>query len=228
MSSEQPNVLCPRMGSNPAKHPGKAGLAFLQSPRIPFQPYSKPDPERCPFQPAEVRVGWTPDNLWVLAHLTDEDIFNTARELNDETWSTGDVFELFLRHESSNRYYELHVTPDNVHLQLAWPDDQAIKTVRSSDQGLKPYMIWEDIFQSWVSIHPEDREWWVLARIPASLLQPEGGEITNGTTWNFAFCRYDCSQKHKLPCLSSTSRFPQANFHDQLSWGKMVFTESEG
>src|ERR1051326_2605619 len=49
------------------------------------------------FAGAIVRTGWRDDSLFVLAELTDGDIFTRATGHNQRFWELGDTFEMFLQ-----------------------------------------------------------------------------------------------------------------------------------
>ena len=75
------------------------------------------DSREADFLSAEIRVGWTPSRLIVLAKIPDRDIFTQATGPNQKMWELGDVFEMFLKPEDRTDYVELHVTPPNFRLQ---------------------------------------------------------------------------------------------------------------
>ena len=51
----------------------------------------------------------------------DSDIFNTAKVNNERTWTTGDVCEFFIQPAGQDDYFEFHVTPEGITLQLHLP-----------------------------------------------------------------------------------------------------------
>jgi hypothetical protein len=181
------------------------------------------------FTSARVRVGWREDALWVYAELSDFDIFNDAKHLNDATYAKGDIFEIFVRPENQSDYWEFHITPENQNLQLHWPDDKAVWTCEDSQESLAPYFFNEPLIQSRTQIQREKNLWRVVARVPAGVAHAgstPGVKIGDGDVWSFSFSRYDCTRGRELPVWSATSPHPEPKFHRQQEWGRLVFTRS--
>jgi len=84
------------------------------------------------FRPGRVRTGWTRTTLIVAAELEDADIFNPTTAFNDPAFTTGDVFEIFLRPETQEAYYEFHISPHNQQFQLRIPSGVAFQLARGS------------------------------------------------------------------------------------------------
>lgn len=163
------------------------------------------------FLPAEIRMGWTPSRLLVLAEIPDRDIFTHATGPNQRTWELGDVFEIFLKPEDRSGYVELHVTPLNFRLQL------------QIESPGKPGMQLDDgVFSSRVKIDSVNQKWTVYAEVPASLVSWHE-QIEAGESWLFSFSRYDASRDGRPPILSSTSSHQAINFHRLHEWGKITF-----
>src|SRR5208282_1675196 len=91
------------------------------------------------FAPALVRVGWRENSLLLFAELTDRDIFTRATAPNQRMWELGDTFEIFLGLLGEPSYAELHVTPNNLHLQLRFPDACAV--AQSQRNGMDKYLM---------------------------------------------------------------------------------------
>jgi hypothetical protein len=169
------------------------------------------DAPQADFLAAEIRVGWTPSRLVVLAEIPDRDIFTQATGPNQRTWELGDVFEIFLKPEDRSDYVELHVTPPNFRLQLQI--ESLGKPATHLDDG---------VFSSRVKIDTANQKWTVYAEVPASLVS--GREhIQAGESWLFSFSRYDASRDGRPPILSSTSPHQAINFHRIHEWGKITF-----
>ena len=167
------------------------------------------------FLPARVFLAWTPQALWLYAELNDLDIFNTATQLNQQTFLLGDVFEIFLHPLPGEEYFELHVTPHNQKLQLHFSGGSKV----SKDQAL---ISAPDFFRSRVLIEAPQQRWRVLTEIPA--LNLIGKNLEEGDQWLFSFSRYDYSHGHEKPILSSTSLHSRPNFHDRHDWDQLTFT----
>ena len=173
------------------------------------------------FAPGEVRTGWRRDSLLVFAELTDHDIFTRATLLNQRMWELGDTFEMFLQPSGSPGYVELHVTPNNQHLQLRFADASSVQSARKSG-SIENLLIEGAAFKSRTWVQPENRKWFALAQIPVALV---GGsrESAEGGRWRFSFSRYDHTRGGGEPMISSTSPHPVEDFHSQQEWGELTF-----
>src|SRR5208282_2825457 len=160
--------------------------------------------EEADFQPSSVRVGWGDELLFVLAELSDLDIYSDATAHNQRMWKLGDTFEMFLRPAEQQSYAEFHVTPNNFRLQLRFPDADTITRIRGKLETLDDYLIHEQVFHSTTSVHPSGRKWVVLAEIPAKAVC-ERPKPLPGSRWFFSFSRFDYSRSRSEPVISSTS-----------------------
>ena len=179
---------------------------------------AEPEPH---FQPASVRLGWRDNRLWVYARLQDRDIFNDATRLNDATYELGDIFEILVRPIAQDAYFEFHVTPENQHLQLRWPDVQAIERYSGKHQSLQPFLFREKVLESQTSVQAELHQWRVLDGVPATVA--ESPRIHEGDIWSFSFSRYDYARGVAEPVLSSSSPHAVPKFHRQQEWGLLRF-----
>lgn len=173
------------------------------------------------FASTVVRTGWRKNSLLVFAELTDADIFNRATQLNQRTWELGDAFEMFLASTQNESYVELHVTPENQHLQLRFPDASGVELARKTG-SLENFSIPHDAFFSATWIESEKNRWNVYAKIPAALVRGKNESLEN-TRWHFSFCRYDHTRGISEPVISSTSPHTKADFHRRQDWGVMTF-----
>ncbi|MEY4385660.1 MAG: hypothetical protein RLY20_943 [Verrucomicrobiota bacterium] len=173
------------------------------------------------FAPAVVRVGWRHNVLWVYAELTDADIFTQASGLNQRLWELGDSFEIFLRPEAQQEYFELQVSPNNQHLQLRYVNTAALNRARKTGD-LAEALIPGDAFRSRVWIEDQCSRWSVLAEIPAYLICGSSDALA-GSVWRYSFSRYDYTRGEHEPAISSSSPHAEANFHRQEEWGQLEF-----
>lgn len=156
---------------------------------------------------AGIAGGEDGEELAVYAEMEDEDIFNTSRSLNERTWTTGDVFEMFIKSEAADDYYEFHVTPENQKLQLHFPNVEAFR----AKLPWGTHCLEGERFFSRTEV--EAGRWRVYAEVPLGLF--------HGGPWKFSFCRYDATRGEEFPVLSSTSRYTVRNFHRLEDWGRM-------
>jgi hypothetical protein len=175
------------------------------------------------FEPTEVRLGWRPDAFFVLANLQDCDIFSKSAQDGEPMWQLGDVFEIFLGVSSYTPWYEFHVTPNNHHLELCWPDDHKTCLRQEKQRGYKAFLVAEPIIKSYVDICNDQQRWQVLTEIPSKFIV-DGGLISAGQQWRVSFCRYNVFQDERSTVLSSTSDFTEPTFSRQHEWRRLVFT----
>ncbi len=177
------------------------------------------------LQRAVVRAGWKADALVVEAELGDLDPFNPAKAFNEVAYTKGDVFEIFVRPESQDAYFEFHITPENQVLQLRWADAGAIKRSpqgASLEDSLAPAMVWQPRITSETRVDRSAAKWFVRAEIPFALVV-EKGVMRPGTRWFVSFCRYDYTRGQEQPVLASISPHAKCSFHRQEEWPAVAF-----
>jgi len=172
------------------------------------------------FAPGFVFTGWREADFFVFAELRDADIFTFAKENQQRLWMLGDTFEIFLRHPDQETYFEFHVAPNNLKLQLRFPDTQVAARVGRS-QRFEEVMVEGDPFVSQTWVKPEIQRWFVLAQISGQLF--EQNENLLGSKWSFSFCRYDYTRGQNVPVISSTSAHTKPDFHRRHEWGTICF-----
>lgn len=206
------SILCPRI-----EMPGKsAWLPELLAGReaLYFQQTWLPEPEP-DFMPGQVWMGWMPEGFRIWAELADRDIFNPVTEFNRPAFLKGDVFEIFLKPESSEVYYEFHVNPNNQLFQYRIPSGPELQQQRG--KGIRTeWLIPEPVIHSAVEVDPAKSQWRVRVQIPVQKLGLS--ELKSFDRWRFSFSRYDYSQNLQEPVLSSCSKHRKLDFHDQSAW----------
>ena len=209
-------IDCPRLPAFRPTDLEAVRAAFTDAPPIPLGQawLEAPEPD---FAPGTVRTGWRDDALVVLAELSDADIHTRASRHNDRFWELGDTFEMFLQRETGEPYIELHVTPDNLRLQLRFTDPPAPQP--EADGGrFEAALIHANVFNSHTWVNHVEREWCVLAEIPAALVAG-----LPGSSLRFSFSRYDYTRGRDRPVISSSSPHAEPRFHRQHEWGVLRF-----
>jgi hypothetical protein len=173
------------------------------------------------FAPATVRVGWHGHSLRVFAELDDADIVSRATAPNQRMWELGDVLEIFLQPADSPGYVELHVTPNNLRLQLRFPDTATLRRAQAKN-FFEDLMLPDGVFESHTWIGPEKGKWFVHAEIPATLVGGTHG-LQAEWPWRFSFSRYDGTRGRTEPVISSSSPHAQPDFHRREEWGTLFF-----
>ncbi|WP_221773421.1 hypothetical protein [Ruficoccus amylovorans] len=148
--------------------------------------------------------------------LEDKDIHNEATRPNQRTWELGDVVEIFVAVPGSARYWELHITPGNQRLQLAW-DPAGFKAYRQGDRPFSDFFV-EDMgfMQSQTQIDSANNRWHIQAFIPWSSLGLPDGQSEYAL--EIAVCRYDATHNKDKATLSSTAPLTKASYHRRHEW----------
>jgi len=227
MKKIKPHIKCHRLASFNIDDWKAADAIFKTAEFAEFQQGWAATPSN-DFRPAKAAAAWTETSLIVYAELCDDDIFNEVgeEEFNRMAIDSGDVFEIFLRPEVQDSYYEIHVSPRNHKFQLRLPFPncfQKLKTkFKSSDEMLESFKIWNPVIQSRVRIDSAARKWWVLSEIPFSMLV-EKEPVSAGMEWRFSFCRYDYTRPERNLAYSSTSPHSAINYHLVDEYGTLEF-----
>ncbi len=178
--------------------------------------------QQADFSPAQVYIGWRDDDFYALATLHDADIFTEATADGQEMWALGDVFEIFLRALPGDSWYEFHVTPNDDHLELRWPNNPEISRLEVKEKGLGAFIMKGRSFSSHTRTCCDSQHWQVLVKIPAALIADKKS-ISDGDAWLVSFCRYDYWRDERSPVLSSTAPLTVADFWRQQEWQQMTF-----
>lgn len=178
------------------------------------------------FRGARVQVGWRGGELLVYAVLQDDDAFNTITEFNGMLFLNGDVFEMFLRPDAQDAYFEFHVSPENTLFQLRIPSAEAFRQLMSSPGLPAEWFIRAPVIRTRVQVESEQKRWKVLACIPFDRVS-EKARTLPGSRWRFSFSRYDYTRGRSEPVHSSTSPHRQLNYHIQEDWGTIVFVDEK-
>ncbi len=220
MPADLPKLICREVPAFDANDLNALNAAFaLADPitmRQAWQPVPDPD-----FTPAIVRTGWRGNSLLVFAELEDSGIFTRATEHNQRMWELGDVLEIFLSAENSASYVEFHVTPNNLRLQLRFPDSIAQRRAQAGD-CFDDLLLADGVFASQVTVQAEKKRWFVLAEIPGAVVYGAEQPLA-GKNWRFSFSRYDYVRGRKDPIYSSTSPHTKLDYHRREEWGNLSF-----
>lgn len=221
-----PAIPCPFLGATNDPSPRLDAALWPSAPGATLGQNWPPSLEER-FRPTRVWTGWTPSTLHIFAELEDDDIANSARGERQATWETGDVFEIFLRPQGQDAYFEFHITPENETLRVRFPSAvyfDAMALVRPRDPGwVFNLTLAPAAFQSAVRIDAASRRWMAAAAIPFTTVL-ENGESTPQRPWLASFCRYDTTRGVPGAVLSSTSPHTgKPNFHRQQDWRTLDF-----
>ncbi|MFV0415091.1 MAG: hypothetical protein ACK5NG_01850, partial [Chthoniobacterales bacterium] len=187
--------------------------AFSNAPKWSYKQHWLPAQEET-FRPATVSLAHDGERILIFADLSDDDLFTKVTANGQELWNLGDVFEIFCRDVSGDRYYEFHVSPNAFNLQLRWPSAEFFQ-----DKGsytLDDVRVSEPLFDYQVRETPTG--WQVLAELSAATLFDNAAPL-EGQTWALSFGRYDVSSDSEKQTLSSTSPHQRPlSYHNQQYW----------
>lgn len=214
-----PVLKVPRIATLPTGTASDVYQALEGAAECPMRQGWRDEPEPR-FRPATVRVAAHGSDLVVAAELVDDDIFNPITKFNEPAFPHGDVFEIFLRPEHQEAYYELHVSPTNHRFQLRIPSATHFRLAQGAS-SLEPWKVHQPLVRSRVHVDPKQKKWWVLAVVPFTI--SENGAVGPGSRWQFSFCRYDYTRGCDQPVLSSTSPYVMPDYHRQSEWGWLEF-----
>ena len=153
-----------------------------------------------PTEPAVACLQLIDGHLKAYAAMRDSVIRNDATHDNDHTWETGDAFEFFFQPRYREDYYEAHVTPEQIRLQLHLQDYRTFRGVpheqKICDIGLSAKT---QIFR--------DRNLWLAEMdIPCAAM---GMAVEHVIGSKFVFSRYNYDFDGSKPAITSTQIFPK-------------------
>lgn len=168
------------------------------------------------FRPAKAELYPNKTGLQIVLTFEDEEIYNDATGFNQYALKLGDVAEIFVAVPGEPAYWELHITPNNHRLQLAW-DKQRFESAKKGILTLEDCMVADPEFiQSAVTVDTAENRWQTTVFLPwKSIDLPDGQEIY---TLELAFCRYDASRSQEKATLSSTAPLSKADYHRRHEW----------
>ncbi|MSU49850.1 MAG: hypothetical protein EXS37_12325 [Opitutus sp.] len=171
------------------------------------------------FNPGWARIGWRPAALVVEFVFAGVGAENQARRMNERTHLLGDVGEIFLQWTGSDRYIEIHVTPENRRLQITWSGDR-LRAVRQGKASLEDFTISD---RKWVRSVTKTAPyfWSACVEVPATTVMTAGREFVRTTALRVAICRYDYTGGGVMPVLSSTASFRGRPFHTRAAWHRV-------
>lgn len=177
--------------------------------------FAEPEAE---YKPARVWLGVHGDELLVYGVMDDDQPTNRAVQWNEPTWQTGDVLEFFFQAEGRPGYHEFHVTPENVRLQLFFPNRAAFYEKR----GFRHWAIAESRFESAARVNETRTGWEAAMRIKLAVVLDEPRD-DGARRFKFSFSRYDYQPGRKEPVTSATTPLSAPHFHniDQWSWAEV-------
>ncbi|MCB9919963.1 MAG: hypothetical protein H6832_16285 [Planctomycetes bacterium] len=158
------------------------------------------------FRETQVTVYFRDGTLDIVADMVDDDVFSDATAHNQRTWELGDAFEVFVRHDESLAYTEVHLTPNDRKLHLRFDDAEHHKRI----DGIDSVAVDPEIVDGRAELTEDG--WRARVRIPF--------DARAGDVLALSFCRYDATRGRE-PVLSSSSPHPVLAFHRPLEWARV-------
>lgn len=160
-----------------------------------------------PTQEAVAALWWAPEGLHMQAAMSDSSIKNKSTGPKQKTWEQGDVVEFFVKPLSDKpHYFEFHVTPHNVLLDLRIPSADSVQ------EG------WESRYHYKSRARSRTRVasgfWTAFLSVPWESLdmQPEEGHRLQ-----VAVCRYNYGSSGAIE-YSSTAPLSTLSYHRPWEW----------
>lgn len=190
---------------------GFEDVALFGQASVPFGQNWREHPSTA-LRDGRVRFGWRPDAFWLWAEM-DGAGTTTAQRDNEELWTLGDVFELFLARAAEPEYLELHAAPNGLKLQLRFPDAAAVRSLRAhKGEAATQFHLADCGWRPQICNGPHG--WQVLARVPMSLQA--------GAQLQLACGRYDYGSGKAV--ISNSAPLHRPDFHRRVDWHDAVLS----
>jgi len=211
-------AICP-LPSDRHDHGSKSPEGYGDAVAFPFfQNWIAPGSR--PHEGGLVYVGGTETDLCFYVWLEDRSIFTTATENNQPLFKLGDVAEIFIKPGTSREdYWEIHVSPNDLLMDLHFPSRGAIKSGQTT---------WEQVVaadsgsRKTVTTNPDEGSWTVELCVPWRIFgfdqQPGPDE-----TWQFSVSRYNYTDDLDHVEHSSIAPLTELNFHQYENFINLTF-----
>ncbi len=171
------------------------------------------DQGMAPQESSTVKVTWHDRHLYISADFEDRDILAEGQTDDEPHYQLGDVFEVFLKPEYSDWYWEIWLTPHGKKTSLFWPEPR--KSASGAEQYLKLKMNYAAKIDGTLNDSTDkDRRWQCEVDIPFAELNQSGKLHANGD-WTILIARQNYTgvveKEHRE--LSSYPGLSTCNFH---------------
>ena len=166
-----------------------------------------------PLEPAEAKIAWRDDQLWVSLAMKDSDIIAHGDKNGQEHYRLGDCCEIFLKPEFADWYWEIWINPRGNYTTLFWN-----KRGQRGSEVNKPYTFEltaaAAIGGTLNDSTDTDSGWRLEVEIPFDGLLQDGKLVKSGQ-WTILIARQNFTgqvdKDHRE--LSSFPRLSKPNFH---------------
>ena len=177
---------------------------------------------RKPAGPGKIRLLFDREYLYVGAVLTDDDIISLSTLDQQVHCTEGDVFEIFLKPENADHYWEIHITPTGYCAVIFYPSRGyhfLPKIVMPEIRPLKKIKYRSVVTGTVNQSGDFDRLWTLEAAIPLDELALKGIPLDSNHSWRILIGRYNYSCHQKICELSSFPQLDKFNFHAHEEYG---------
>lgn len=182
-----------------------------------------------PASPCEFRMLFDRNCLYVGAEMVDDDIFSLGKKDQMLHCNAGDVFEIFLKPEHANYYWEIHISPAGYCAVMFYPSRGyhfLPEIVLPEVRPLKKIKYRSTVTGTLNKFYDVDSKWILEAAIPLDELAAKGIPLDPQNQWRILIGRYNYSCHRKICELSSFPQLYKLNFHNHEEYGflKLVGT----
>ena len=177
------------------------------------------------LSPGYVKMLHDKDFLYVSAVMQDDDIIAFGKRDQQIHCTEGDVFEIFMKPENANHYWELHITPAGRCAVLFYPSRGyhfLANIVMPQIRPLKNIKYKVSVNGTLNKNDDIDKSWTVEAAIPLAELAAAGVPFDSKNQWRILFGRYNFSKYQPICELSSFPHLSKIDFHIHEEYGKAI------
>lgn len=172
----------------------------------------------------QAKLLYDKDFLYVSAVMQDDDIVAFGKRDQQIHCTEGDVFEIFLKPENANHYWEIHITPAGRCAVLFYPSRGyhfLPGIVMPSTRPLKKIKYKVNVNGTLNKNDDKDKFWSVEAAIPLAELAAAGVPFDTQNQWRILFGRYNFSKYQTLCELTSFPELSKIDFHIHEEYGRV-------
>jgi hypothetical protein len=142
--------------------------------------------------------------------------YTTARAHNQRLFELGSVAEFFIQPAGSAAYWEIHLSPNSLIMDIHIPNRDDLMAGR---------LDWDDLIapgsQARYQVTTTTSAWSTEIILPWPCF--ERTAIPSGEDWGVGICRYNYPDRLVDPELSATAPFDQLSFHRTEEYHRLVF-----
>ncbi len=175
------------------------------------------------FQSGKVRLMYDKQYLYIAASFDDSDVMQSGHESQTHLYSKGDTFEMFLKPENGESYWELYATPESNHSSFFFVS-RGYPGFDSKDYYHRDMKVAAKVLGTLNKYKDTDKGWDVEVAVPISMIEETGVKFDASQPWTVLLARYNYNYGNRKgsPQNTTVPRLPQANFHLTEYYGKLI------